>query len=678
MAISTDPPGLPPEQKKVPVLEKIRAWWAGRVVPAFRQNPEASRRDKAWFGYFLEISAIVIWGIFVGRAYLDMDPSIWPGGREFPSAIQTHYIWTNLFKCGSCVFWNGFSHGGAPAFADMHGSMLYPLVVLLTLIAGPLSGAKLVLIASLIMAGCSQWWLAKVMGLGRIPRLWSGLLAVVVGNLAAAMELGAFGVLLSTAACCLILAPGVALGLTGKRRYAILLGITVGLAVLAGQGYMQAGLLLGIIPAFLVFFLRREAPFKHLWKEYLLAGLLACLIAGIFLVPMLHFFPNVTKSGDPLFRVAQPLKYIPLNHLIDSLAFYNSTALTPTPYPSLYVTFLGWMPILLAILAWRFIPRSGLRLLLFFLAAILLVYLTASADVLKLLLKFLPLVEGVRNPSQIAGLASPLILGLSAWGLDALLRIKWPKLALVNPDPSRSMIGMNTALLILVIPLIWSIRQAYVFGHPWLYTVKSDGTLNQSLSYLQTNDSEWANAPFGEHMWMIPGSDLGLKIGNGIRTWSWKDRQDPPVNQEATPVEVDPATQNLTRTQNGLYFLSYPENEYATIQSGDQKIICKADAVGGNIDVVCPESPKGQLIVYENNWTGWVAWRDQARVPLLRSDWLSTDAPSGKHTYHFRYRPWDVWVGILLTFLGIVLSIVLWSLAKDSKLPADEVENIKD
>jgi hypothetical protein len=653
------------------IFQSIRSWWTNRFIPGVKNDQEGAPGKNNPLGYFLEICIITIWAIFVGRAYLNFDPLSWPAGREFPSAIQTNYIWTNLPKCGVCVFWNGFSHGGAPAFADMHGSMLYPLVIFFTLIVGPLSGAKLTLVASLIMAGCAQWWLAKVMGLGRIPRLWSGLLAVVAGNLAAAMELGAFGVVLSMAACSLILAPGVALGLTGKRRYSILLGVTVGLTLLAGQGYMQVGLILGIIPAFLIFLPRREARFKHLWREYLLAGGLAFLIAGIFLIPMIHFYPNVAKAEDPFFRIAQNLKYIPLNHLIDDPTFYTTTALKPAVAPSLYANFLGWVPILLAILAWRFIPKSGFRLLAFFLVAIILVYLAASADLLKLLYKFLPLAAGVRNSPQIAGLASPLILGLSAWGLEALLHVKWPKIALIGANPSSSIFGVTTALLILAVPLVWSIREAYAFGQTWLNPIKMDPSLTQSLGYLSTDVSEWVNLPFGEHMWLIPGFASDMKISNAIRTWNWKDRQDPLVYKEATPAAVDPTAPNVFKVANGLYFLSHFENEYAYIQSGDQKIPCKAHAVGGKIDVICPESPKGQLIVYENNWSGWSAWVDQTRTALLPSDWLSTDAPAGKHIYHFRYRPWDVWAGISLSILGIILCFVLWFRARQTSHPED-------
>jgi hypothetical protein len=678
MTTTTEPTSPSSDLIEKRLFRRISAWWATRFIPGVKQIPEAFRRQnlRQGMGNGLEIGIIIIWALFVGRAYLNLDPSAWPWGREFPSAIQSHYIWTNFAKCGACVFWNGFSHGGAPAFADMYGSMLYPLVILFTLIVGPLSGAKLMLIAGLAIAGCAQWWLAKVMGLGRIPRLWSGLLAVVGGQLAGRMELGTAGVLISTAACSLILAPGVALGLTGKRRYAILLGITLGLALLSGQGYMQFGLALSVIPAFLVFLPRREASIKRLWREYLLAGFLAFLIAGIFLIPMIHFYPNMVKPEDPLFGVAQKLKFIPLNHLIDDVAFYNTTGLKPTPYPYLYVNFLGWIPIILAILAWRFIPRASFRLLLFFLAAIILVYLNASADILKILMKFIPVFAGIRMTPLISGLANPLILGLSAWGLDGLLRIKWPKLGLIISDRSTSISVASIFLLVLAIPLIWSLREAYIFGQNWLLTVQSDPTMNQKTAYLKTDIAEWVNLPFGEHAWIIPGFSANLKISNAIRTWSWKNRQDPPVNQEATFAAVDSSNPDLIRVVDGLNYLSLFENEYTYIQTGDQKIPCKAQAVGGNIDVACPDSPRGQLIVYENNWTGWSASVDQTSTPLLNSDWLSTEAAAGTHTYHFRYRPWDVWVGIFLTVLGIVLSVVLWFRARQPNNHPEKVMHL--
>ena len=67
--------------------------------------------------------------------------------------------------------WNGSIQGGSPAFADIHGSMLHPLVILTTLLAGVPNGAKLALAGALLMAGLGQWWLGLELGL-RVQRVF--------------------------------------------------------------------------------------------------------------------------------------------------------------------------------------------------------------------------------------------------------------------------------------------------------------------------------------------------------------------------------------------------------------------------------------------------------------------------------------------------------------------------
>jgi len=91
-----------------------------------------------------------------------------------------------------------------------------------------------------------------------------------------------------------------------------------------------------------------------------------------------------------------------------------------------------------------------------------------------------------------------------------------------------------------------------------------------------------------------------------------------------------------------------------------QKIPCSATASGGDIDVECATNSSGKLIVTENSWTGWQANRDGIPIALDANRWLSVEAPAGSHHYEFRYRPWDVWVGLLLTLIGIVLCVRWW------------------
>ncbi|HEY8476548.1 MAG TPA: hypothetical protein VIN09_06760, partial [Chloroflexota bacterium] len=63
--------------------------------------------------------------------------------------------------------------------------------------------------------------------------------------------------------------------------------------------------------------------------------------------------PEFGKDTDPQFRSAQPFAFVPLNLVINDRAFYTSDALQKFPYPHLYVNFIGWVPLLLALLTLR-------------------------------------------------------------------------------------------------------------------------------------------------------------------------------------------------------------------------------------------------------------------------------------------------------------------------------------
>jgi len=377
--------------------------------------PILKRRIRAWtwprlqWGPLIELGAIGLWAIWVGREYLNLDPTAWPSGREFGMSIQSHFVWSWLAKCGGCMLWDGSLNGGTPAFVALQGAVLHPLVIVTTLLFGPINGAKIALIASLAMAGLAQWWLAKVMRLGWAPRLWSAGMAVVGGHLAGRIENGLFAEVLSTAACSLILAPGLKLALTGQRRAAVELGVVSALALLAGQGYLQIGTAFSIVPAFFVLLLvgGDKLRVRPVWKEFALAGVLALLLAAILWVPLLHFWPNFEKDADPSFVTVQPLEYAPLNLVIRDPSLYWTGALNTAPVPHLYLNYIGWVPVLLAVVAIRLVPRTALRLLIFFLTAIGLVYLASSAIPFKLLVDLsLDFMAAVRYASVIAGLVT--------------------------------------------------------------------------------------------------------------------------------------------------------------------------------------------------------------------------------------------------------------------------------
>ena len=267
----------------------------------------------------------------------------------------------------------------------------------------------------------------------------------------------------------MLLAPALKLVQTGDRRTTVILGVLFGLALLAGQGYMQVAVIFGLIPALLVFVVGNRTV-RFPWKEFALAGIIAVLIAAILWVPMAHFWPNVAKDSDLSLRSVQPLPFIPLNLVISDYAFYDTSDLGKTPLTFLYVNFIGWVPVLLALVAIGLVPRHQVRLLLYFLVALVLVFVLSSGlPIIVLRDVFGFSLTGIRFPSLIASAAVPLVLAMSAWGLDLLLRFDRP-LVRVRPISRR---GLTFAvkpmwLLMAVCTQRWRYGQPTIFRrHGW-------------------------------------------------------------------------------------------------------------------------------------------------------------------------------------------------------------------
>jgi hypothetical protein len=639
----------------------------------YRRLPSATRQAIPWAyvraraAPYVEVGVIVLLAAWFGRSYLDLNPSVWPVGREFAFGIQSHYIWTLLARCGACVMWNGFSSGGSPAFVELHGAPLHPLIFATTILWGAVNGAKLSVVACLALAGGAQWWLARIMQLGAPARLWAGAIAIVAGHVAGRMQVGLVPLALSMAACALLLAACVDLALNRTRQAAVRLGIVLALALLAGQGYMQIGMAFSVLPALILLLLDRNWSLRPVWKEFALAGGLAVLLAGVWIVPLLHFWPNIDKATDPNFGSAQPLAYLPLNLVIGDSDFYSNASLDKQPFAYLYANYVGWVPVLLALLAVHLASRSQRRLLGFFLTAIVLAYFAASAVPFQWLEALVPrVINGIRNPALIASLATPPILALSAWAVDLLLRLEWPRLdlRLVNGTATRFALNFSTMWLVLPLPLLLALRSAYQVNRVWLETGQSapgvQWVTDSINALLPSDQTQWVQTPWGEHFWLPPAMDAGHKIAHFLRPWWWRQAELPPPFVEAVrdpSFEADPA---YHATVDGILLLVRTENRYAVVDTGTAVIPCAATALGGDIDVTCTTTEAGWLVVREHWWMGWRATRDGQRLELAPGAWLSAEAPAGTHLYRFRYRPWDVLLGLLLTLTGLGLAVYWW------------------
>ena len=229
-------------------------------------------RPDVWSTGF-EVLVIAGWALLVGHAYLNMDPRAIPTGYEFGSSVPANYLWIQARQCGLCALWNGSQNGGFPSFANVHGSALHPLVAVSTAIWGVFNGAKITLLASFFLAGLAQWWIARTLNLGWLPRMWSAALGAAGGYLTGRMELGSFGMVLSTAMCSLWLAGVLHLACAGgyRHRAAVLLAILIASLAVAGQGYMQLAAL-GVLPAVALLVFDEKGRLLPVWKGFALAA----------------------------------------------------------------------------------------------------------------------------------------------------------------------------------------------------------------------------------------------------------------------------------------------------------------------------------------------------------------------------------------------------------------------
>ena len=651
--------------------DSIRNWAAN-----FWQNDNNRRKLQIVF----ELLLIGIWAMWVGREYLDFDSAVVPAGREFSSAIQTNHLWTRFQECGWCALWNGSGQGGYPAFAEPYGSALHPLVIITTYLWGVINGAKVSLVIGFWVAGIAQWWLARELKLSWLPRLWSAAMAVVGGHLAGRMELGVFGVFLSTSMSSLVFAGFISLAREKSWKRTIVLAIVFSLSLLAGQGYMQIGLL-GIIPA--LFFLIIDGKFRirSVWKNFALAALIAILLAAPFLLPFAHFSPNFVKHIDPDFTSAQPIAYIPLNLVIDDVDFYRTELLSKLAYPYMNTLYIGWIPVLLALLGIKFVRQDDRKYFWFLGGTIGMELLLSSATILKWIQGIIPEVAGVRYPTIIAGLIVPPILGMAAYGLDHLLAMSWPNLWLGFGEREKQPRKTFNLQWLLLIPLIISLNSGYQFSQIWIFTIRRDKVVEPVIENLHSETLQWVNPPFGEHHYIEPAIAAGLKISPGIMPWGWEDRDRPIPYLEASHSGIPAGTVELVDTVADVSIYAHTDEFYAAVVNAEKIELCHATGNSGRITIRCTVDVSGRLVVKDNTFSGWNAWMDGERVPLVGEQWLEVDAPAGEHTYEFRYQPWDVLLGLALSVLGIVLCVWLWFAApKESQVivNSDAVNKLGD
>jgi hypothetical protein len=470
------------------------------------------------------------------------------------------------------------------------------------------------------------------------------------------MELGALTLAFSTAACALLIPAAVHLWRRQTPQAALLFSLVLASAILSGQGYVQIGVLL-TLPSYLV--LAAEGKARRTLLLFAVAGLLAAALTAFYLVPTLRFTPIITKWSDPQFAASQPLEYVPLNLVIRDIKFYLSEALGKLPYPHMNANYIGWPAVALAALTLRFARREHRLPLLFLAANAAFGMLAVSGVIPRLIVAIFPDFAMARFIVASTGIITLPIIGLSAYGLDCLLRLRWPEIAIgFSKNEGQNLVHWDLRYLLLI-PLFWNLWTLDQFARNWLVTVKLGNDVQQVIQALRTPTTQWVATPFGEQYFVEPAVAQGLHLSPGVLNFNWKDRDRPLPFLEAARKGQPQGTAFERRIVDEISLYSRPSAQFAYVQTTTSTVPCAAQALGGHVDVTCTTPEEGSLLVSMNRWSGWQAWVDGQPVPLVDSRWLVVRAPAGTHTYSFRYLPWDVTLGAVISVAGMVLAL-LW------------------
>jgi len=613
---------------------------------------------KPLIEYTLEILPLILLSCFIAAPYLDFRPNYYPNGYEFHAVTVTHYVWNLLPKCGTCVLWNGLLNGGMPAFAEVLGAVLHPLVILTTLIWGVINGSKIIVLAGLIMSGISMWWFAKELEVGRLSRIWISLFGVVGGHLIGRMESGNILFTFSVASASLLFPMVLRLYKKPTNRRISLLAVLMALTWLSGEGYIQLGVVLSWFPAFLWLLYeygkKKQEKLIAFGKSLLISGLLC----GILILPAAHFMiHDMDKPSCPDFQDVQPMRYLPLNLVIGDSALMGQTYLGMDTFPYAHINFIDWTPVIFAIIAGYFVlQQKNKKVYAAIYLSVLLAVVFTSREIYLFLAPFFPSLAKICSMGGSSSLMVPPILVMAAWGLDRLFDLKWPKITMGGGQKGEMTKSVSLKWLILIPVLVLSFKNVIPFDKNYLNVHKVEIS-EEDLAFARLNDTQWMHPPSGGD-WILTLLNENRKMIMWDRHVVWKDRQRLAGYIQLTDNPGDDV--EIVSHEENFDVVKRPDELYASVKTGNDTIKCEAVSLGGNIDVTCDTPSQGILTVLEYQYSGWYAWVDGQPQSFLGGDWLSVNAPSGNHVYSFRYRPWDVYVGALFSLIGIGIIFWLW------------------
>ncbi|MFN5058424.1 MAG: hypothetical protein ACK5GU_00735 [Chloroflexota bacterium] len=636
-----------------------------------------------WREHLITLGVITIaWYLLVSPylhlQYLSTDVGSYvshiPIGLEFTRSIAQFYVWERVWECGTCALWSP-NMGGFPVLNDYFSSFMHPFSAVFSSLFGGTRGAIYTLAFSFLLIGIATWWLLVSLEQSPLVQIWASVVAMYGGHMTGRLETGTIGLPLSLASVMLVFAATVAfVGFPSVRR-AVMLGVSGGALLLAGQLYMQLGTVIAL--PILVALIHTDVSFKtFLYKNIKFLGLAVvialCLIAPFALTFLFEYGSTYKRNYDLELLASQPIGFLILNMVIDQTDFYRVDILQKLPYTYAYATFVGYPVIIFAILG-IMLERDDARrqkmLAFAILAAIN--FVLAAAIPQKLIMRMIPeewaiLFASMRFIVLLNGIAVICVIIVASYGLQAVHPIvKQIKYNLFVFNPAIVPFLWQGMLLLV---LIWHIGTLQSFARNWVHMMDVNKDVYELSEDVAVLPHGYVNITNG--IYEMPLMEKQTKIFDLNPGWYWvgtsiQPNPAPPparyfvINNSEMP---DPENTSLISDYNGwrLVMSNDPQTEYASVVHNDGTVTpCQANAQAGFVSISCDAQQNGVLRVYEFNRGHWIATVDGSRSPVLSNEWLGIKLSAGKHSVTLQYMPWYTSLSIILLMLGIILSTVL-------------------
>ena len=424
--------------------------------------------DKPANNLIREIS-IIFFLLFLTLIYftnLVLNKKLFLSGDIYNFFYSQRIYAKKILQSGSFPFWNTDIFSGVPYIADVQNAVFYPLTVLFYLFPAYYA-ITTTLVIHIFMAG---WFLYLLMRHGFFIDRFSSFIGAMIYMFSGffTMHMGHLNQVMACAWTPLILLIYIKSIERRKISYAVLAGVVLGLQFLAGGIQNSFYLIITLFLLFLYLGFRKYNSTKDK-KDFVFPGLY--LLGGIivaFAVSAIQILPTYELTG--LSRRADGLSYIeasadslsPLQFIINFIlpnyfGYYGKLKYWGISFPSEMASYIGIMPLALAIYALIKSKNKQYLCFFWFMAIIALIFAMGKyTPIYKLFFEFG--FNRFRSPARFVYIFNLSIAVLAGFGVNSLFS---------QNDHTKELISSSLRRVLILLSLVAaSITLYYLINYP--------------------------------------------------------------------------------------------------------------------------------------------------------------------------------------------------------------------